>query len=544
MSLSEITADAGVEATYIPSADFPTESIRHVATECPAATDADAAEVISEPVGTDSLSTSVLLLGGMTVAQKAIGLARNIAFCGLLLDTELGRWSLANSFLGLAAPLVMAGLPGTFGRYVEHYRAKGQLRQFLLSTSVACAVISALCVILLYVFPSSCAWLVFGDSRKTELVRLTALALAAVVAFNFLAELFIALRQARLVSITQFVNSLVFAVVGVALLAGTSLREEALIHAFLVANVVSFLVGCHGARESWRSLPSDSRRLGQRELWSKMVPFTGWIWASTLLINLFETADRFMLVHLTPGRFGSADALVGQYHCSRVVPLMIVGLACMFATVIVPYLSHDWEQGRRDVVSRRLNLSMKMMSLGLTWGSAVVLAGAPLLFGWVLHGKYDAGLDALPLTLTYCTWFSIGCVTQTYLSCAERTSLISVAYLLGLAANIVLNFVLIPTLGLSGAVTATAVSNLIALVLIQLYNIRLGMQVDRGVWIAMVVPMLICLGTLPALMGSMIVAVLAFRGRWYFSPDERRLLWDGVRGPYERVRGRLRVFGV
>ncbi|MCA9209080.1 MAG: hypothetical protein KDA55_12015, partial [Planctomycetales bacterium] len=140
MSLSEITADAGVEATYIPSAEFPTESIRHVATECPAATDADAAEVISEPVGTDSLSTSVLLLGGMTVAQKAIGLARNIAFCGLLLDTELGRWSLANSFLGLAAPLVMAGLPGTFGRYVEHYRAKGQLRQFLLSTSVACAV--------------------------------------------------------------------------------------------------------------------------------------------------------------------------------------------------------------------------------------------------------------------------------------------------------------------------------------------------------------------------------------------------------------------
>lgn len=544
MSLSEIMADASAEAIFVPSTERPAEPVGHASAEFPTAPDAEVAEANRQPAGTDSLSTSVLLLGSMTVAQKAIGLARNIAFCGLLLDTELGRWSLANSFLGLAAPLVMAGLPGTFGRYVEHYRAKGQLRQFLLSTSVACAAISALCVVLLYVFPNSCAWLVFGDSRKTELVRLTALALGAVVAFNFLAELFIALRQARLVSVTQFVNSLVFAMVGVALLAGTSLREEALIHAFLVANVVSFLVGCHGAKETWRSLPRDARRLGQRELWSKMVPFTGWIWASTLLINLFETADRFMLVHLTPGRFGSADALVGQYHCSRVVPLMIVGLACMFATVIVPYLSHDWEQGRRDVVSRRLNLSMKLMSLGLTWGSAVVLAGAPVLFGWVLHGKYDAGRDALPLTLTYCTWFSIGCVTQTYLSCAERTSLISVAYFLGLTANILLNFALIPTWGLSGAVTATAASNLIALVLIQLYNIRLGMQVDRGVWIAMIVPMLICLGTLPALVGTMILALLAFRGRWYFNLDERRLLWEGIRGPYEQLRGRLRPFGV
>ena len=38
---------------------------------------------------------------------------------------------MAYSFLLLAAPVVVLGLPGSFGRYLERFRQRGQLRTFL-----------------------------------------------------------------------------------------------------------------------------------------------------------------------------------------------------------------------------------------------------------------------------------------------------------------------------------------------------------------------------------------------------------------------------
>ena len=67
--------------------------------------------------------------------QRGVGFLRSILFCGMLTDDALGRWSLALSFLLLAAPLAVLGLPGSFGRYVEYYRRRGQLRTFLWRTS-------------------------------------------------------------------------------------------------------------------------------------------------------------------------------------------------------------------------------------------------------------------------------------------------------------------------------------------------------------------------------------------------------------------------
>ena len=44
------------------------------------------------------------------------------------------------SFLMLAAPLAVLGVPGSFGRYAEHYRQRGHLRTFLHRAAVWTAV--------------------------------------------------------------------------------------------------------------------------------------------------------------------------------------------------------------------------------------------------------------------------------------------------------------------------------------------------------------------------------------------------------------------
>jgi PST family polysaccharide transporter len=484
----------------------------------------------------ESLATGVMFMLGMTVVQKLVGLVRNVLFCGLLADDQLGRWSLAFGFLLLMAPLAVAGLPGSFGRYVEFYRQRGQLRVFLRRTCFVSGVLGSVAVVLVFLAPRWFAWFIFRDAQQTHLVQLLGIALATAIAFNFSTELLTALRQVRVVSWMQFVNSLVFAVLGLALLYGTRMNEEAVIVAFIAGAVVAGMLGVLVLRSAWRESPGLNEPLPHRELWSKLLPFAGWVWVTNLLANLFDAGDRFMLVHFAPLEAGAADALVGQYHCSRVVPVLLIGIAGTLAGILLPHMSHDWEAGRRDAVSRRLNSCLKLLGLAFTAAAVLILLGSPILFGWVLHGKYDGGLAVLPLTLTYCAWFSLATIAQTYLWCAERAKVSSLALLIGLLGNLALNYLLVPRLGLLGAVLATAAANGVALVLIFEFSQRAGMKIDGGTWLASGLPLLACLGPWPAAAALIVVGWLAVRGSWFFTIDERQQVVSLMRQVIDKFR--------
>jgi hypothetical protein len=87
----------------------------------------------------ETLAASVVILLGMTVAQRLVGFGRGVIFCRWLPVEELGQWDAAFAFLNLAGPLVVLGLPGSFGRYVEHFRQRGQFHVFLRRTAVVTA---------------------------------------------------------------------------------------------------------------------------------------------------------------------------------------------------------------------------------------------------------------------------------------------------------------------------------------------------------------------------------------------------------------------
>src|SRR4029077_10606917 len=127
---------------------------------------------------------------------------------------------------------------------------------------------------------------------------------------------------------------------------------------------------------------------------------------------------------------------------------LLVSIAALLGTVILPHLSHDWEAGRRDAVSARMNLTLKLLGLLLFVGSIAILLAAPFLFNVAFNGKFRGGLDVLPWTLTYCAWFGLATMAQMYLWCAERARLGCVALALGLATNGVLDLIFLSRLGL------------------------------------------------------------------------------------------------
>jgi polysaccharide transporter, PST family len=292
-------------------------------------------------------------------------------------------------------------------------------------------------------------------------------------------------------------------------------------------------------------LDAPQSRLPHNEFWGKLLRFALFVWATNLMTHLFAVVDRYMLVHyagLTPEE---AFDQIGHYHASRIVPLLMVSIAELLAGMVMPHLSHDWEAGRRAEVTGRLNLAIKLMTLGLVlFGACVVVAG-PLLFNVVLEGRYSLGLAVLPWTVAGCVWYSVYLIAQNYLWCAEKNWLQTAPLALGLVVNVVLNLALLPTLGLYGCVLAAAGGALACLLTVLELNRRHGMTVDRGVWLLAVSPAALGLGAWPAVLSAIALTVAALTSNTLLTETERRQLWTFVSGslakflPLHRLRAAI-----
>src|SRR5688572_10038316 len=156
----------------------------------------------------------------LMVAQRLLGFVRGVLFCRWLDPAELGQWEMALAFFSMAAPLAVLGIPGSFGRYVEFYRAQGQLKAFLRRTAALTTLLVTIAVAVMYQFPAWVSWWVFGRDDQVTLAAMMVGTLGAVIAMNYLSDLFTALRRFRLVAVLQFLHSVAFAVLGIALAIG------------------------------------------------------------------------------------------------------------------------------------------------------------------------------------------------------------------------------------------------------------------------------------------------------------------------------------
>ena len=178
----------------------PGETQVHSMSEPPPELEEQRLLVIDDPAGetptprpgmlqSDTLAQSLIALLVLAVAQRAAGFVRSILVCRWLSPDQLGEWDLANRFFVLAAPLVVLGIPGSFGRYLEHYRRLGALRAVLWRSISVCAVLAFSAVAVMLLAPEWFAEQVFGRADRASSVALVASGLVAVIAYNYLTEM-------------------------------------------------------------------------------------------------------------------------------------------------------------------------------------------------------------------------------------------------------------------------------------------------------------------------------------------------------------------
>ena len=483
---------------------------------------------------TDSLAESVVTLVIMTVVQRLIGFVRGLLICRVLPPEQLGQWDLILGFLELTAPIVVLGIPGSFGRYVEHYRQRGLLRAFLFRTTATTAVLVVIAVAVFACRPEWMSLLIFGDAAASGAIGWMGVALVAMIAYYFSNALLTSLRRSRTVRRLEFLNSAAFALIAVGLAYGWQADASSVVLAYAAAALVAAAASARAVSRIWSTLPDDAGPLTHASLWRQILPFAMAVWGTNWLANAFELADRYMIVHTGGLAADEALAMVGNYHSARVLPLLLVSVTGTLAAILLPYLSHDWERGRRDAVADQLNFACKLLGLLLTAAAVAMLAAGPLLFRAVLLGKYGGGLAVLPWVLAYCIWFGLARVAQKYLWCAGRVGMAALAWSGGLAVNVALNLVLLPRYGLDGVAWATSAGNLAALGLILWFSRQSGMQISRGLGWILAMPLVLLLPAAAAVAAFAAVTVLALATTQVFSPAEKHRLLDMAHDYWQR----------
>ncbi len=483
----------------------------------------------------DSLSTGVAIMLGMTIAQRGVGFLRTALFCRLLPEHELGQWSLVFSFVMLCAPMSLLGITGSFGRYVEHYLKLGHVKAFFQRTGVVVFGLMCFTLTMMLCFQDQVSWLLFGSTEHSNLLLPALLTLATTIVNYYFAEVLIALRRIKDGSIMELISSWTFAVVSIALLACTDLGSYGVILGFATGNLVGAAYGFYLMKCQWATLPDSGTSFTHLSLWQRVAPFAIGLWLVNIATNLFDMVDRYMIVHFSGFPATEAQGMVGQYFSSMAVPILLVGLSTTLTHRVMPYLSEDWEAGRFEEVSDRVNLCTKMIGIMLALGSTVIMIIAPWMFDVVFGGKYNAGLAVLPLTIAFCYWKAISTSIYNFLYCVERTRLMCCSLILGLTVNIVLNAVLLPRIGLLGAAIATAAGCGINCATVHFFSVRNGYRMCAGTLWVLSFPFALPLGaatTAAALL--VLIGVTAFT-TWLFTTEEKHQIEDVVRGLLQKV---------
>jgi O-antigen/teichoic acid export membrane protein len=488
----------------------------------------------------ETLAASVILLLVMTVAQRVIGFGRGILFVRWLQPEQLGQWDVAFAFLNLAGPLVVLGLPGSFGRYAEYFRQRGQFHTFLRRTAYVTAAASLVATLAMVFNRVWFSRLIFGLDTEGSLIAWLAVCLATVILHNFLTALFIAVRMYRVVTILQFLQGLGFAAISVGLLLLWPQGPTSVVIGYAAASLLASLASIGWLLRLSSATVDDGQPVPQRSFWTRLIPFAVWMWVTNLISNVFDLVDRYMIVHHSGMSPDEALRQVGYYHSSRIIPLLFVGVAALLASMITPHLTTDWELGRREAVVRRLNFVLKSMSLVLLAASVAVLFVAPTLFSIGFQNKFQGGLEVLPCTLAYCAWFGIFAVAQNYLWCAERAALTSLPLVAGLVLNIVLNLFWLPRYGLPGAVWSTTISNVLVLVVTFQFSRRHGMRVELGTWVFALAIGGLCFGPWTGLAALVVVVAATAMSDRLVTRDEKQELRAAWNHGLERLRDRSR----
>ena len=382
----------------------------------------------------------------------SVGFERSIAFLLLplythvLLPAEYGVVAVWLSFIMVASFLYSLGIENGLLKYsVDDDAASLNATTFWGMTTLA-VVFSTL----IFLFSDSLAVVLFRCLRYAFLVKLSAVILLTDTIGRYFHYGFLGRQESRKVLLVAVLRGMLTIAANVYFLVIRGMDFEGVVLSYLSASVVVALFLLLTAERSHRlnafHIPILKRIL------SFGVP----VMLTSLFLTLLHFLDRYLL------QVFASSAETGQYSVAYRIGFVMHLVVTAFSMGAVPFVSDVLKKSEKGtgVLQEMLRyLFLACLSLFCLVSLFVKDVAHVSWFGFsIIHHNYWEGLDLVPLVLLAYLFYGLYVHFSLSAYHREKTRVLSLVSLTALLCNVVLNHLLIPLYGASGAAVATLIS--------------------------------------------------------------------------------------
>lgn len=379
-------------------------------------------------------------LSGEWIIKALVGLPVSIVVARYLGPERVGILGYSLSLVGLFTPLAMAGLGGIVVRdLVKDHGAKETLGSAFLLQMLGSLFVTVLPI-------ATVLWMRPDDWLVQVVVAIIACQ-SLFAAFRVVDYWFQSKVESRHVSIWRTVATLIVAGSKILMVwLRAPLVAFALVAFFESVLVAVFLTYIYrkrvGSIFDWRATKTRAK-----ELFIQSWPLT----ISGLAIVVQTNIDQVMLGEML------GDATVGQYSLAMKMVGYIAFLPVLLQRSWAPSVTAAKEKSHEAYRARMSQLYQLMFAIFLLQGLPLFFLGSPLMI--TLYGKPFAESGILLSLLAFRVFFvNYGVARSVYITNESIFTHSLISAVAGSVANVVANYLIIPTWGAQGAIAATLLS--------------------------------------------------------------------------------------
>lgn len=392
----------------------------------------------------------VVLVGLTQAVIRLRGLILLPILAKILGAADYGIWSLGMVTIYFLTPIAGLGLNQAMVRFLAGEKNKENIREGLSSVIVLTLFAATATGALLFISSEFLAETFFSDEKTIQILHIISIILILWVLDSVLLTYFRTFRQIEKYSFS-FIGITIVEVllIAVAVFSGWGLMGA--IYALLISRFIFFIVLLMTISNEISFKIPEFTDMGKYLRFSiPLIPagIFGWV---------IDAADRYII-----GFYLNASS-VGIYAASYNIGGVIAAFIFPICFVLSPALSKMWEEGEKRDLENHLEYSLKYF----------LMLGIPSFFGLTILSKQILGILTkpefipeghliIPIIAFSVLFYSATCGLYFWIfALIKKTEQLSLIYFLCGIINIVLNIILIPNLGITGAAIATLISFII-----------------------------------------------------------------------------------
>ena len=393
-------------------------------------------KLFAQRVGLVGIANIIISLGGLILLPI---LTKNLSI------EEYGIWAQIGVTIGLLVPLTTLALSTAGHRFLSGEKDKKVVSKGFHSIFAVVFLISFIVSVLIFVFSRPLSIALFGGTEAEYFVRLAA-PLILLGGMNSVAlECFLTFQQVKKYSALLILETaLQILLISYFLLSGFGVFG-AIISLLIIRGIVLIL-------ESLLIIPQIGVSLPSYSLIKNYLMFSIPLVPSILCYWIYTLSDRYVV------GFFLGMASVGIYSASYNIGSIVTLFYGSLSIILLPTLSRLYEENKIEEIKTHLKYLSKvylMLAIPAAFGLTVLSKSLLITF---TTSEFISGFIIIPIIALATIFFNFGAINANVLMLYKKTKTFGLITIVSALINIVLNIILVPLIGISGAAVATLIT--------------------------------------------------------------------------------------